>query len=115
LAEAIVGTINFPNIPFEQTLPVINPRLNRETGLFIIPYDSRISSISKNETALKTTGGITISGEGFDLDTDGINDAFIYYETVDPSSDLPSTYKRLLVNVGGEWILKWQHLDESCI
>jgi len=109
------GIRKFPNVMFEQVFEVDNPRLNVETGLFIVPFDSSFTSISKSKFTLKTTEGNSISGDGFDLDNDGINDAFIYYETVDPSSDLPSTYKRLLINVGGEWRVKWQHLDEECL
>ncbi len=110
-----VGIRNFPNVKFEQVFEVENPRLNFETGLFIFPFDSSFESISKNKTTLITSQGNTISGDGFDLDNDGVNDAFIYYKTADSNLVLPNTYKRLLVNVEGEWKLKWQHFDEDCL
>lgn len=110
-----VGIRKFPNVRFEQVFEIENPRFNRDTGLYVIPYDENLSNITKSKLTLTTLDGLEKSGTGFDINSDGLFDIFIHEEIVNPTYELPDTYLRVYLNIDGEWLQKWQHLKEECL
>jgi hypothetical protein len=60
---------------------------------------------------MKTDDGKTLKGVAFDINSDGIFDAFSYNEEIDETK----SYTRLYINVSGQWKCKWINLEEACI
>ena len=105
------GTLSFPSLSFEKVADIPNAIMNNIEGLFIFPYLDDITKIYRKEVSLKTSGGNTISGKGYDVNGDGINDIFTYSEKIDEST----WYTRLYINIEGTWECMWINLDEVCL
>ncbi|OAQ42323.1 hypothetical protein A5893_04220 [Pedobacter psychrophilus] len=101
------GTIMFPNLSFKKVIEIPNAVTNSIQGLSILPYDENIK-IKSHKTTMTTENGKIIQGIGYDLNNDSIFDVFSYEE-------ITTGYKRLYLNIGGQWKCKWIHLDEECI
>jgi len=110
-----IGTMTFPTLRFQQQFELDDPRLNRTTGLVIIPFIEGIQNYKEYEAELETTSGEYIKGIGYDLNNDSISDVFLYEEKVNNTGVLSDTYKRLYVNVEGKWKVSWFAIYEVCI
>lgn len=104
------GTISFPSVSFQKINTVTESSVVNPNGLVIIPYREN-SKIKSSEAEIKDKNGKTIQGTGYDINGDSIPDIFTYIETVEEMA----VYKRLYINVSGQWKCKWVHLDEECI
>lgn len=109
-----VGTMTFPTLRFQQQFEIDDPRQNSITGLVIMPFLEGIQNYEKYETELETVSGEYINGVGYDLNLDKVTDVFFYKEYVNNDGDLPDTYKRIYINVEGEWKLSWFAIYEVC-
>jgi len=110
-----VGTKTFPTLRFKQQFEIEDPRLNRLTGLVIMPFLEGIQNYEEYETELETASGEFVKGIGYDLNLDRITDIFLYEEYVNSDGYSPDTYKRIYVNVEGEWKVSWFAIYELCI
>ncbi|WP_298311334.1 hypothetical protein [uncultured Aquimarina sp.] len=107
------GNISFPNLNFEKIFELENARTNLERGLAIIPFTSEIKNIVRNEIELTSETGKLIKGIGYDINDDNITDIFIHYQELDDEGF--TGYKRLYVNIDGNWTCKWIEYYEECI
>jgi len=107
------GTISFPNLNFEKVFDLKNARTNTKRGLAIIPFTSEIQNIKRNEIELTSGTGKLMKGVGYDLNKDNIIDVFIHYEKLDDEGF--TGYKRLYININGNWTCKWVEYYEECI
>ena len=108
-----IGTISFPNIKFEKVIELKNARTNTERGLAIIPFTNKIQHITRNKIELISEGGKLMKGTGYDVNKDNIIDIFIHYQELDDEGF--TGYKRLYVNIDGQWTCKWIEYYEECI
>jgi hypothetical protein len=105
------NTYIFPTLTFEKIFNVPNALTNNLEGLSIIPYSEVFDTITTQETNIKTSSGKIVTGRGFDLNNDKINDIFLYSEKINDTT----WYTRLYINVNGQWKCKWIELNEECI
>ena len=101
----------FPVLNFEKLFDLPNARTNNLTGIAIFPFDPNINEVHESKVKLLTTDNIELSGTALDLNSDNIQDVFIYYETLDEEG--MTGYKRLYLNVNGKWIYKWSEYYEE--
>jgi hypothetical protein len=101
------GTIIFPNLSFKKVTEIPNAVTNSIQGLTIFPYNEKIK-IESQKTTMTTENREIVNGIGYDLNDDSIFDVFSYEE-------ITTGYKRLYLNIDGQWKCKWIHLDEECI
>lgn len=104
------GTITFPNLSFKKVTEIPNDIINNIQGLTILPYNKNIE-VKGTESLMTTDSGKTVKGMGYDLNNDTIFDIFSYDEEIDETTK----YKRLYLNVNGQWKCKWINLEETCI
>lgn len=107
------GTYTFPVLNFTKQYDVPNARTNSQSGIAIFPARPYITDIERIETKLITEGQEKVNGTGFDLNNDQIIDVFIFMEWLD--EEQMTGYKRLYMNVDGNWVFKWSELYEECI
>lgn len=108
-----VGIISFPMVRFEKIVELENARTNFESGLAIIPFSNEIQNIVRNEIKLYDEGGKLMKGKGYDVNNDNVTDIFIHYQELDEEGF--TGYKRLYLNINGNWTCKWIEYYEECI
>ncbi|WP_299246230.1 hypothetical protein [uncultured Aquimarina sp.] len=107
------GIISFPNLKFEKIFELKNARTNLEKGIAIIPFTSEIQNIAYSEIELISQTGQLMKGTGYDINEDKVTDIFIHYQELDDEGF--TGYKRLYININGNWSCKWIEYYEECI
>ena len=102
--------ITFPLLSFKKVKEIPNAITNHIQGLTILPFNENMK-ITSTKTKMTTESGVTVMGNGYDLNNDAVFDVFSYEEII----SVTVSYIRLYLNIEGQWKCKWIHLDEQCI
>lgn len=107
------GTIDFSSFYYHKIpeLRIENPLTNNLTGLAFIGTDFNLDSLIETKSELVTENDIKIEGVGYDINNDNILDVFHYYEMIDDIS----SYGRMYLNIGGNWILLLNDYEQVCV
>jgi hypothetical protein len=105
------GTIIFPSLTFQQPIAIAHDSLYEAQGLSILPYNEVFLTTKESPLKLRTSKNINISGTGYDINGDAIVDIFVYIEELNEST----SYRRLYLNIDGEWVCRWVEYIENCV